>query len=166
MSSMIKNMRHSRRSRASTSLNLTALIDLFTILVLFLLFHLAGGGDVLPPSKNIQLPESYSEQPPKATVTIMVTSENVSVEGKQIGRTEDIIESGEIIIPALFEELKEHAALAKAVSEITGVDVFEGKITILGDRNIPFRLLEKIMFTSSEAEFPDISLAVLQIETS
>ena len=96
----------------------------------------------------------------------MVTSENVSVEGKRVGRPEDIIEMDGIIIPALLEELKIHADIAKAVSKLTGVDVFEGKITIIGDRNLPFLLLEKIMFTCSEAEFPDINLAVLQKEAA
>ncbi|HSG05586.1 MAG TPA: biopolymer transporter ExbD, partial [Nitrospiria bacterium] len=137
-----------------------------TILILFLLFHLAGGGDVLPPAKNIQLPESLSEQAPKPTVTIMVTPDDVSVEGKWIGMARDFMDSEKVIIPALLEELKEHAALAKSVGEVTGVDVFEGKITIVGDQSIPFRLLEKIMFTCSEAEFPDIHLAVLQKESA
>ncbi len=166
MSGLRKKFKRRGGAHIFTALNLTALIDLFTILILFLLFNLAGGGNVLPPTKALQLPISVSEKAPQPTVTIMVTRDEISVEGKKVGDVQDILNSEEIIIPDLQKELSLHAGISKSVGKATGVEVFDGKVTILGDQEIPFLLLEKIMLTCSESEFPDIRLAVLQKETA
>ena len=163
--SIHKASRIRRRKSGVTSINLTALIDLFTVLVLFLLFHLAGGADVIPPSDKLTLPSSISETPPEATVTVMITSEEISVEGVKIGRSlQQILEEEDMLIPALKEELDKHADKAKRLGEAMGAELFAGKVTIIGDQLTPFRLLEKVMFTCSLAEFSDIKLAVIQKE--
>ena len=162
--SIHKQSRIRRRKSVITSINLTALIDLFTVLVLFLLFHLAGGADVLPPSDKLKLPSSISETPPEATVVVMITSEDISVEGFKIGKIQEILDQEDMLIPKLKEELDKHANKAKAIGEAMGTELFAGKITIIGDQGTPFRLLEKVMFTCSLAEFSDIDLAVIQKE--
>ena len=155
-----------RQRHAPTVINLTALIDLFTVLVLFLLFNMANAADVLPSSQKIKLPESISDIAPEATVTIIVTEDSITIEGVEVGSVEQILAIEDLAIPELKKELDRHAEKAKKISVATGTLVFEGKVTILGDRRLPFRLLEKVMFTCSQAEFSDISLAVIQKETA
>ena len=155
-----------RLAQTPTTINLTALIDLFTVLVLFLLFNMAHGGEVLPPSEKLKLPESISDIAPEATVTIIITKDSISVEGVEVGSVEQIMANEDLVIPELKKELERHAEKAKKISVATGTLVFEGKVTILGDRLLPFRLLEKVMATCSQAEYSDINLAVIQKETA
>jgi biopolymer transport protein ExbD len=166
MRGFVQKIRRPRQAHVFTALNLTSLIDLFTILVLFLLFHLAGGSDVPPASDLLKLPESISETPPQPTVTVVVTTEDILVEGKLIGKTQEILDAPELMINDLKKELDQHAQRAKAMGEMVGTQVFEGKVAILGDRLIPFKLLEKVMFTCSQSEFPNIHLGVLQKEAA
>jgi len=166
MRGMIKGVHRTRQPHIFSALNLTSLIDLFTILVLFLIFHLAGSGEVLPVSNKLQLPESISETPPEATVTVVITTEEITVEGKRVEGVQEVLDSPDLLIAGLKQELDRHAQKAKAMGAATGTRVFEGKATILGDRLIPFKLLEKVMFTCSQAEFSNIHLAVIQKETA
>jgi biopolymer transport protein TolR len=166
MRGLVGRVRHVRQPHIFTALNLTSLIDLFTILVLFLLFNMASGGEVIPSSQKIKLPQSISDTVPKATVTIIVTEDNITVEGVEVGSVSRVMSTEDLVIPDLKKELDRHAEKARKVGEATGTQVFEGKVTILGDRLLPFRLLEKVMFTCSQAEFSDISLAVIQKETA
>ena len=157
--------RREKKKRVGTTLNLTALIDLFTVLVLFLLFQLVGGGEVLPASEKLRLPDSISTTPPQATVTVLISVDNITVEGKRIVGIQEVLEVPDLLIVSLKEELDFHAQKAKDVGEAMGVQVFKGKVTILGDHMIPFKLLEKVMYTCSLAEFSDINLAVIQKES-
>lgn len=166
MRGMVGRVRPVRQPHIFTSLNLTSLIDLFTILVLFLLFNMASGGEVIPSSQKIKLPESISQTVPKAAVTIIITEDNITVEGVTVGSVKKVLNDQDLIVPDLKKELDFHANKAKKISAAMGTQVFEGKVTILGDRQLPFKLLEKIMFTCSQAEFSDISLAVIQKEIS
>ena len=165
MNGVIGKLRQPRKAPVSSTLNLTALIDLFTILVLFLLFNIAGGGDVLPPAGNLKLPSSISEKEPNPTVTILITRDEISVEGKPVGRVSEVLENPNMNIVELETELKRHAEKAIRLGLAMGTEVFDGRVTLMGDREIPFRLLEKVMFTCSQADYFDIRLAVLQKET-
>ena len=136
------------------------------ILVLFLLFNMASGGEVLPSSETLKLPESISDIIPEAAVTIIITQDTISIEGVEVGSVEQILASEGLAIPELKKELDRHAEKSKKISVATETLVFKGKVTILGDRLLPFRLLEKVMVTCSQAEFSDISLVVIQKETA
>ena len=153
-----------RQPHVFTALNLTSLIDLFTILVLFLLMNMADSGEVLPVSSKLKLPESISEIPPQPTVTVISTTEEISVEGRRVGAVQEVLGLPGLLIADLKEELDRHAQKAEMTGAAMGTQVFEGKVTILGDRQIPFKLLEKVMFTCSQAKFSDIRLAVIQKE--
>jgi biopolymer transport protein TolR len=165
MRGMVGKIRHTHKSKALTALNLTSLIDLFTILVLFLLFNMSTEGDVIPDAQKIKLPESIAHAAPQATVMVMVTQDDILVDGVKVGSVKAIMDQEDMVVSGLKAELDKHAEKSKAVGAAMGTEVFGGKITILGDRELPFKLLEKVMFTCSEAEFADINLAVIQKET-
>jgi len=79
-----------------------------------------------------------------------------------VGTVQEVLNQSDLGIPRLKQELDRHAKKARAVAEALGTEVFAGKITILGDRRLPFKVLEKVMYTCSQAEFSDINLAVIQ----
>ncbi|MEJ2422602.1 MAG: biopolymer transporter ExbD, partial [Acidobacteriota bacterium] len=85
----MKRMGRSRRTIAG--LNLTPLMDVFTILVFFLLFH-STGGDILQTPKQIKLPDSVVETKPRETVVIMVSPEVVLVQGEAVVGTPQLLD--------------------------------------------------------------------------
>jgi len=148
-----------RNKRKITGLNLTSLMDVFTILVFFLLFH-ASGGDVMEAPKQIKLPDSVVETKPRETVVIMVSPEVVMVQGEAVISTTELLESRIETVSEITERLKQ---LERNIIGISTKAIVESKeVTILADKTIPFRALKKIMSTCTGSGYGRISLAVIQ----
>jgi biopolymer transport protein ExbD len=156
---------HTRRNRNGiASLSLISLMDIFTILLLFLLVHIAGEEAALPSSEGLKLPTSTAEKAPKATVALLVTEKEIYVDGKRVmSAAEAIAQPGNILGP-LKQELTRLADRTRVMAQKTSSVTFTGNITIMGDKKIPFQLLKKLMATCAQAEYPHIALAVIQKE--
>lgn len=154
--------RHHKRSRRGTTLNLVSLMDIFTILVFFLLVN-SSEVNILPSTKSIKLPESIVEHKPKETLFIVVNQDDLLVQGRPIAKVASILASDGNIIDALQRELEYQASR----NPLIGLDDEERRdITILGDKNIPYRLLKKIMVTCNSVNYSNISLAVTKKTSS
>ena len=151
--------RMGRNKRKVTGLNLTSLMDVFTILVFFLLFH-ASGSEVMEAPKQIRLPDSVVETKPRETVVIMVSPEVVLVQGEAVVSTTELLENRIETVSEITERLKQ---LERNIIGISTKAIVESKeVTILADKTIPFRALKKIMSTCTGSGYGRISLAVLQ----
>jgi len=151
-------VRH-KRHKAAGALNLVSLMDIFTILVFFLLVN-SSDVQTLPNAKELKLPESIAEEKPKETVVILIGKTNLIVQGTPIAKIADIIATKGNDIPELREALlsqNDRVLRREAQDDIAGREV-----TILGDKDIPYRLLKKVMATCTESDYGQISLAVLQ----
>ena len=155
-----RRMRRMGRNRLKASgLLLTSLMDIFTILVFFLLFH-SSGSDVQEPPKDIHLPESVIESKPRETVEITISPDVVIVQGKAVIGTPELL-NGELETVAEITERLEQ--LERNIIGISTKAVVESKeVTILADKTIPFRVLKKIMSTCTGSGYGRISLAVIQ----
>ena len=152
--------RMSRNKKKVTGLNLTSLMDVFTILVFFLLFHSSSGNEALEAPKQIKLPDSVVETKPRETVVIMVSPEAVLVQGEAVMSTLDLLDAGNETVAEITERLKQ---LERNIIGISTKTVAASKeVTILADRSIPFRALKKIMSTCTGSGYGRISLAVIQ----
>jgi len=151
--------REERRRHKSVGINLVSLMDIFTILVFFLLVNSAEV-ETISSNENFKLPESISETKPRETILIKVNEQDVVVQGRKIADVKSILSSDDLVIEALQKELLYHAN--KGVSVETDKSKFIGAITIMGDKKIPYKLLKKIMATCAESNFGNISLAVQQ----
>ena len=159
-------MRNSRRIRRMernrkkiSGLNLTSLMDVFTILVFFLLAN-SSSSEVLTTPKQIKLPDSVVETKPRETVVIMVSPDAVLIQGEAVIETPALMTSENVSVPEITERLSQ---LDKNIIGISTKAVVAGKeITILADKSIPFRVLKKIMSTCTASGFGRISLAVIQ----
>jgi biopolymer transport protein TolR len=147
-------LHHSRRNDRSASLNMISLMDIFTILVFFLLVN-ATSEEVLPSPKNVILPESISEKIPLKTLVIAVNEEFISLQGRDIIRVKEVMENDSKTIKPLFDTLKK---LSEEKSDISDRQA----VTIMADKQIPYALLKKIMLTCAGAEFTNLSFAVNQ----
>jgi len=151
---------HHKRSKRAVALNMVSLMDIFTILVFFLLVSSSTVQD-LPNTKQIQLPESVAELLPKETVVIMVSDVDIVVQGRKVANVKDVMKSSKNSIDALKAEL-DLITSQKFVTTTVDNKPVPQEVTIMGDKEIPFNLLKKIMLTCTQANYTNISLAVLR----
>jgi len=159
MSRRAKRMeRHHRRNKGHAVINIISMIDMLTVLVLFLVVN-SGNMQSLPNTKTIKLPESTAEKPPKDTVVITVNNHDIVVQGRKVAAVNEVLMAGADTIPGLLDELKFQAQKGdkSATKQADGA----GEITIMGDKEIPYTLLKKIMLTCTQANYTHISLAVM-----
>ena len=145
---------HARAKKISGTLNMVSLMDIFTILVFFLLVN-ATSAEVLPSPQNITLPNSISEKIPLRNLVITVNEEDIRIQGRFVISVNKAMSSSRKTIKPLFDALRIKAASVKDITDKKGV-------TIMGDKEIPFKLLKKIMLTCAGAEYTNISFAVNQ----
>lgn len=160
MSKRAKRMKkHHERGKSSGVLNLVSLMDIFTILVFFLLVN-SSDVQVLPNAKNIQLPESVAEQKARENVIVLVSGDQILVQGTPVASVAEVMASNSLTIPALAAALRDQAG--RVLQREIVDDAASREITIMGDRELPYRLLKRVMATCTEADYGRISLAVLR----
>jgi len=159
-------MRESRRMRRmarnhkrTAGLMLTSLMDVFTILVFFLLSNSSASEAVKAPDQ-IKLPYSTVEAKPRETVVIMVTPDEVLVQGQIVMATSDLLDPKMDRVQAIMTRLTALQSNLIGINSRTAVDSTE--VTILADKTIPFSILKKIMSSCTLAGYGKISLAVIQ----
>ncbi len=133
-----------RRPPRRGGINLVSLMDIFTILVFFLLVH-SGEAERLPGLAEVRLPAAQAQQAPPAGPVITV--DGVSVR------------AGERLLVHLAEHTPE--ALAARLGEALA-PLAEGHttLTVLGDEGLPYRILEAVLEGCARAGFRDVALAV------
>jgi biopolymer transport protein ExbD len=159
MKSTRRIKRMSRNRTKITKMNLTSLMDVFTILVFFLLVNSAAS-EVLDTPKQITLPDSIVESKPRETVVVFVSPERVMVQGESVVLVEDILAmEGQDIEPIArrLSELRDNV-----IGFRTLVVAESQEITILADKSVPFSVIKKIMSTCTSQGYGRISLAVMQ----
>jgi biopolymer transport protein ExbD len=162
-------MRGRRKRRALNlkapkgSLTMTSLMDILTTLLFFLLkSFVADGGPGIPPPE-VTLPESSSLEQPEVSLVIAVSEETILLGDQPVARTADAIARVGIYIQELGKSLDEAWNQMEDLARRKGTeDELGAKITIQGDREIEFQLLQKVMFTCNQHGFDQIALAVVQ----
>lgn len=151
---------HERGADKNASLNMVSLMDIFTILVFFLLVS-AASSDILPTPKNIKLPRSTAETAPRENVVIIIGKNKVMLQGKEVSDMKSVINSKKQLIIPLYNDLVKLAE--SGGSSRSKKDITSKGVTILGDKEVPYVLLKKIMLTCSAAKFVNISFAVNRV---
>ena len=157
-----------RRSKSISSftLRLTAMIDMFTILLVFLLKSFSVEGEIMSVAKDLRLPESTAKTPPKAAPILVVTNEWIILDGTPIEKVATVLNQQDNIIKSLKTQLQKIRAFSESLAELDANMRFKGNIAIQGDKEISFGLLKKIMFTCGQVGFNDMLLVVNQAEQS
>lgn len=152
--------RQNQRLAQAGKLNLVALMDIFTILVFFLMVN-QSEVKVLQSNKDISLPRSVSEQLPGEKVILTITANGVLVQGKPVWQG-DWQQGSDAwlaeLSAALTTELNYLAGRAGPLSpelQQTG-----RALTILGDASTPYAVLRQLMAICAASEYRDLSLAV------
>lgn len=154
--------RMSRNRMKISKMNLTSLMDVFTILVFFLLVN-SGSVELVEAPKNVVLPESREESKPRETVVISISPEDVIVQGKIVASVADILDGKLDTMNPLAARL---ADLKKSVIGPNTLAVAETQeVTILADKSVPFVVVRRVMSVCTGEGYEDVSLAVIQIPT-
>jgi biopolymer transport protein ExbD len=151
---------HHSRHRAEAELNLIPLIDILSVMVAFLLVY-STEVEVIQNSKGIEVPQSIAEASPRKSVVVMITRDDLFVQGERIASVAEIRASNETIIAPLRAALKRPMLVGADVAER---DLATREITVLGDKALPYDVLKKVMATCTDADYGRISLAVIQKE--
>ncbi|MCP5161837.1 MAG: biopolymer transporter ExbD [Hahellaceae bacterium] len=146
--------RHYGRMHKSAGLNLVSLMDIFTILVFFLMVN-SSDVKVLQQDKSVKLPVSAADQQPKDTLVVMLSGKDILVQGRKVSAVSD--NPGQDVLSGLKDELDYQSKRASAPQ----ADQPQGlPITIVGDQGVPYSELKRIMATCVAAGYTNISLAV------
>lgn len=143
---------------AYASLNLTAMIDMFTILVVFLLANFSATGEILFISKDIQLPEAEATAELMRAPVISISARAVALEGQEVALTEDVERPEVYDIADLTVRLQE----MRKTQELLRPGSFKGSVIMQCDEGVPFNVVRKVMYAAAEAGFTDVSHAVLR----
>ena len=153
MKTRVGKRRQRQKKGKVASLNLVSLMDIFTILVFFLMVN-SSEVEVLQTTSDIELPDSTSEQRPENKLVISVSAEDLIVQGRPVAKIQDLLGDAEPVIAGLQSELEYQAGRRGEIPE------GGHEITVMGDKEVPYWLLKRILYTCQNADFAQISLAV------
>ena len=149
--------RNHRRMNTAEKLTLVPIIDIFTMLLFFLMVN-TGNVEVLELDKTIKLPDSTAEKRAEESLLIKINAEDIIVQGRKVASVADVLAANDDVIVVLQKELDLWAARK---IEVNAEEKARGHaVTIMGDQKVPYRLLKRVMTTCAQADFRDISLAV------
>lgn len=157
MKSLSRRARRINRHQALRKvpgLNLVSLMDIFTILVFFLLVNTSSEQE-LPSSEALTLPTSVSQTPPEQTLKVVITQEEVLVQGRRVMSVEELIRSGEDVAGPLKEELAYRQSLSVRSEDDT--------LTVIADKSVDYEVIRQVIQTGRELAFSRIAFAANQV---
>jgi biopolymer transport protein TolR len=151
-------LQHQLRHRADAELNLIPMIDILSVMVSFLLVY-STNVEILQNNKGIEIPQSIAERQPKQTVVVMVTKDQMFVQGELVESVADIRSNNGNILEPLRAALKRPTVVGQEVSE---KDLADREVTVMADKALPYEIIKKVMATCTDADYGKVSFAVLQ----
>tara|TARA_B100000683_G_C12429598_1_gene531189 strand:+ start:661 stop:1179 length:519 start_codon:yes stop_codon:yes gene_type:complete len=171
-------MKKKRRFGGDDELNITSMMDMMTIILVFLLKSVGSSEVEVRTSDNLKLPYSTNKAPPVLTVSVVVQKDAILVDGKEVAGVSsetnpnipnvrnyfvDGSEKTGLSINKLFDELNDKKEVSKILENKTkGQIKFDGKMVLQFDQNIPYSLIREVMFTAGKAEFFDFQFVLIQ----
>ena len=157
--------------KATFTLQLTAMVDMFTIMIVFLLKSYSTSAVHITPQKGLKLPHSSSYTQPVEALKLVVSMDGIYVDDKQIVPMEegklakaDTDANDPDFIRGLYEVLDKEATKSKDIAKENEEHEFEGKVVMQADSRLAYSVLKKVMYTSSMAGFADMKLATVSFE--
>jgi len=150
------------RGNATVKLNITSMIDMFTLMVVFLLQNYSSQGQLVTPAEGLTLPKSSVEKMAKEALNVKVSQKNIMVENAIVidpGQFQVILSQKDFLIDPLFKALSKYSEEAKKSAAMFKTE-FSGKISIQGDVEIPYNVLTRVMYTCGQAGYPNMNLIV------
>ena len=152
-----RHARHGKGAGGHGPLTLIPMIDMLTILVVYLLVH-AADTEILPNTRNISIPQSISEHRPREATVVTVTRDMLYVNGEPVVSVADVGRTVDPVVAPL------RAALQRQAASVLGEDGTQGEVTVMADKSLPYAVLRKVVASCSAADYGKVSLAVVERE--
>ena len=171
-------MKKKRRIGVDDELNITSMMDMMTIILVFLLKSIGSSEVEVRTSDQLKIPYSSNKAPPLLTVSVVVQRDAILVDGENVASVKSetnpnlpntrnyYVDKGDktgLSINRLFDELNDKKEVSKLLETKTkGQIKFDGKMVLQFDQNIPYSLIREVMFTAGKAEFFDFQFVLIQ----
>jgi biopolymer transport protein ExbD len=149
------------RKNANADLQLTSMVDMFTLLVIFLLANFSATGDVLFMSKEIQLPTASHGTDIERAPVVAITDQFIGLEGQKVVDVDQISHDEILNIQQLEDSLRDMKKREEFVHQLDKEHQFDGKINIQSDKHTHFKIIKRVMYSCAMAGYGNINFAVL-----
>jgi len=160
--------RQKRKSRGGgdAKLNITSMMDMFTIILVFLLKSFSTQGQLITPATGLMLPTSSIERTARSSMDIQIAKDKILVQDQVVIDEKEfkaLLEQKDFMIQKLFTVLQTFAEAGRKMADMTGAEV-SGEITIQGDIDVPYKVITRVMYTCGQAGYPVMNLVVYRKE--
>ena len=162
---MVRTRRHKvakakRRAEEITYLNIVAMMDMMTIILVFMLKSVSFSTTLVSGTEALALPYSTTQLQPIEAVKVFVTKDEIVVEDKKVaaihnGRIDDEYMSSQYIIPNLKQRLGEEVKRQMNLQRLRPGLKFEGNLTVLADKDTPYQIIMQVLYSAGQASIPD-----------
>ena len=154
---LLRETRHGKVGGGHGPLSLVPMIDILTIIVVYLLVH-AADAELLSNPRNVSMPMSVSELKPREATVITVARDMLYVNGEEVVSVAEVAASTEPVVERLRLKLRKQAR------SLLGASAEEREITVIADKSLMYPVLRRIVASCSAAEYTKVSLAVVERE--
>jgi len=154
---LLRETRHGKVGGGHGPLSLVPMIDILTIMVVYLLVH-AADAELLSNPRNVSMPMSVSELKPREATVITVARDMLYVNGEEVVSVSEVAASTEPVVERLRLKLRKQAR------SLLGASADEREITVIADKSLMYPVLRRIVASCSAAEYTKVSLAVVERE--
>jgi len=167
---IIRRTLRKRAEQEEMGLNIYPMMDMMTILLVFLIMQFASGAAEIVQSADLMLPISTSQVEAAQALSIVISSSEVVVEGKRVlelrnGKVDPSLKQGGgtgWLITPLFNDLKLHRDRLKMIASRNAQRPFRGEVRLIADKRTPFRTLGEVIYSLGQAEFGSLRFIVLK----
>lgn len=154
-----------KKKKRPEGLIITSLMDIMSVLLIFLFKLYSAEGQILTNSDNLVLPLSMSQENPKEVrLQVVITQDAVLVDNIPVQKTPYVRELQDITVPGVKEKLEFAMEQEKQMVKIGALQKVKGEVIIQADKNLDYDVLYKIMATCGEVGFNAIKFAVMAKE--
>lgn len=160
-----------KRLPSTFKIQITSMVDMFVILLVFLLKSYSTSPVNITPNDKLTLPASTSIKAPEEVLKLVVSKEGIYVEDEKVVElaegvldVKDVEANDTQFIRALYSALDEQAKKARGIASVNEELEFDGKVIMQADRSLPYDILRKVMYTSMMAGYSDVKIAVYSKE--
>ena len=149
------------RKAGFADLLITPLVDMFIIIVIFLLQNFSATGDILYMSKDITLPDATNGKDIELAPVVQISNDSIMLSGEQVAMIADISKDEYWNIPALEEKLRDQKKRFEFIHQSDPAGGFKGDINIQAHKEVPFKAIKRVMYSCNQAGYFNINFAVM-----
>jgi biopolymer transport protein ExbD len=150
----------------NAELNVVPMVDIMTMLVIFLLQQFSATGEVLYMQKDIKLPDAYHGQAIEVAPVVAISAEHVVVTGQKVADVRELEQDQLLHIQPLEERLRDEKKRWDFLhqNDPDRERAWKGDVNIQADVKIPFRIVKRVMFSAAQAGYYNVNFAALEAQ--